>query len=247
MKIKHEYILLDEKGPAHKKTFYVELKLGGDTCNQESYEASGSSIKKAQHKAAEIALNETKFARPTPRVKPDAGLNKLVMMTNKKDPKSRQQQSNTVKLNSLCMKHGFKANYEQMTALVNDSIYNSFNSDEIKPFVYQPPQVYSQNVGLNRAFGFVRNSSRAHRYNKFGADVPYKIKLKLANEEFVAEGETIQKAKHKAATLALDFLSKEENLNKIRDFFTKSVRDENKSPQDKGLLFIYFFLFINAA
>lgn len=226
---------MDEKGPAHKKTFYVELKLGGDTSDQESYQAIGSSIKKAQHKAAEIALNETKFDKPTPRVKSEAGLKKMAIQTAKKDPKSRNQQSNTVKLNSLCMKHALKANYEQITAPAYNSIYNSFDAADIKPFVYQPPQVFSQSMGFNRAFGFARNSSRAHRYNKFGADVPYKIKLKLANEEFVAEGETVQKAKHKAATLALDFLSNEENFKKVKDDFTKSVQTENNGPQDKGL------------
>jgi double-stranded RNA-binding protein Staufen len=63
-KIKHEYVLLDEIGPAHKKKFYVALKLGVGTEHEETFSSNGSSIKKAQHAAAEIALKDTKFKRP---------------------------------------------------------------------------------------------------------------------------------------------------------------------------------------
>lgn len=58
----HQYTLVDEQGPAHKKTFYVKLKLG-----DEEYSASGESIKKAQHAAAAIALVETKHQHPPPK------------------------------------------------------------------------------------------------------------------------------------------------------------------------------------
>ena len=58
----HQYTLVDEQGPAHKKIFYVKLKLG-----DEEYSASGESIKKAQHAAAGIALNETGHPHPPPK------------------------------------------------------------------------------------------------------------------------------------------------------------------------------------
>ena len=45
------------------------LKLGIDTDNEETYTANGSSIKKTQHIAAEIALKNTKFKMPIKRVK----------------------------------------------------------------------------------------------------------------------------------------------------------------------------------
>lgn len=51
---------MDEQGPAHKKIFYVQLKLG-DT---EEYAASGPSIKKAQHAAAAEALEKSAFTHP---------------------------------------------------------------------------------------------------------------------------------------------------------------------------------------
>ena len=60
--IQHQYTLTDESGPAHKKVFYVKLKLG-----QEEYAASGPSIKKAQHAAADQALHNTMYKHPLPK------------------------------------------------------------------------------------------------------------------------------------------------------------------------------------
>ncbi|XP_041975739.1 double-stranded RNA-binding protein Staufen homolog 2 isoform X2 [Aricia agestis] len=62
-KIKHQYRLTSETGPAHKKVFTVTLRLG-DT---EEYTAEGSSIKRAQHAAASAALTGTSFPPPPPR------------------------------------------------------------------------------------------------------------------------------------------------------------------------------------
>ena len=59
LQIQHQYTLTDEQGPAHKKTFFVKLKLG-----DEEYSASGPSIKKAQHFAADIALDKTQYKHP---------------------------------------------------------------------------------------------------------------------------------------------------------------------------------------
>jgi len=63
LKITHQYTLIDEQGPAHKKTFYVQLKLG----DKEEYSENGPSIKKAQHAAAAIALEKTSYAHPPPK------------------------------------------------------------------------------------------------------------------------------------------------------------------------------------
>ena len=54
--------LTDESGPAHKKSFTVCLLVG-----DEEYNASGPSIKKAQHAAAAIALEKTKLKHPPPK------------------------------------------------------------------------------------------------------------------------------------------------------------------------------------
>ena len=61
--ISHQYTLDDEQGPAHKKTFYVTLKLG----ENETYAENGPSIKKAQHMAASVALEKTAYTHPPPK------------------------------------------------------------------------------------------------------------------------------------------------------------------------------------
>ncbi|NWI25636.1 STAU2 protein, partial [Sula dactylatra] len=61
-RIQPQYKLLNERGPAHAKMFTVQLTLG-----EQTWEAEGSSIKKAQHAAASKALNETTLPKPTPR------------------------------------------------------------------------------------------------------------------------------------------------------------------------------------
>ncbi|KAJ1358650.1 hypothetical protein KIN20_017129 [Parelaphostrongylus tenuis] len=59
-KLKHEYKLMDESGPAHKKMFTVQLFLTAE----EIFEGSGASIKKAQQAAAAAALAGTTLAMP---------------------------------------------------------------------------------------------------------------------------------------------------------------------------------------
>ncbi len=57
--------MLDEIGPAHKKTFYVQLKLRtGSKKDEEVYVGNGTSIKKAQQTVAEMAYRDTKFKKP---------------------------------------------------------------------------------------------------------------------------------------------------------------------------------------
>lgn len=91
-KLQHQYRLTNETGPGHKKTFTVTLLLG-----QEEYEAKGPSIKKAQHAAATMALQESGYIRPPAK------------------PKRKEMKSSgvtpTVELNALAMKRGELAEY----------------------------------------------------------------------------------------------------------------------------------------
>lgn len=66
LQIQHLYRLTKEEGPPHRKKFTVTLKLG-DT----EFEAQGTSIKKAQHEAAAIALRKTKYKHPPPKLLPN--------------------------------------------------------------------------------------------------------------------------------------------------------------------------------
>lgn len=57
-KVKAMYVLEDEAGPAHKKTFYIRLEVG-----DEKFHAHGPSIRKAQHAAAEVCLQVSKAGK----------------------------------------------------------------------------------------------------------------------------------------------------------------------------------------
>lgn len=75
--LKHEYKLLDESGPAHKKLFTVELILTEEEVSKvlimrvikvvQKYIGSGASIKKAQQAAASVALENTSLTIPPER------------------------------------------------------------------------------------------------------------------------------------------------------------------------------------
>ncbi|NWS14122.1 STAU2 protein, partial [Pachyramphus minor] len=96
-RIQPQYKLLNERGPAHAKMFTVQLTLG-----EQTWEAEGSSIKKAQHAAASKALNETTLPKPTPRP-PKNNINN--------NPGSITP---TVELNGLAMKRGEPAIYRPL-------------------------------------------------------------------------------------------------------------------------------------
>lgn len=97
-KVQHQYRLTGEQGPAHKKIFTVALKLGN-----EDYEASGPSIKKAQHSAADLALSSTQLKHPPPKTlrntRPGLRSSASGMVTP------------TVELNALAMKRGERTVY----------------------------------------------------------------------------------------------------------------------------------------
>ncbi|XP_054840733.1 double-stranded RNA-binding protein Staufen homolog 2 isoform X2 [Eublepharis macularius] len=91
------YKLLNERGPAHAKMFTVQLTLG-----EQTWEAEGSSIKKAHHSAANKALSETILPKPTPRPPKNNVNNNPGSITP------------TVELNGLAMKRGEPAIYRPL-------------------------------------------------------------------------------------------------------------------------------------
>nr|XP_060631468.1 double-stranded RNA-binding protein Staufen homolog 2 isoform X2 [Anolis sagrei ordinatus] len=88
------YKFLNEQGPAHAKTFTVQLTLGDQT-----WEAEGSSIKRAYHSVASRALSESTLPKPTPRPPKNNVNNNPGSITP------------TVELNGLVMKRGESAIY----------------------------------------------------------------------------------------------------------------------------------------
>ncbi|CAF0976406.1 unnamed protein product [Didymodactylos carnosus] len=91
-KIKPEFCLENETGPAHEKVFTVKLKLGED----ESYVGAGSSIKKAQQEAAKVALAESS----------------LLASTNQKNKETKKSNlPSTVELNTYAAKQNISTKY----------------------------------------------------------------------------------------------------------------------------------------
>jgi dsRNA-specific ribonuclease len=58
--VQPKYDVEREFGPAHAKQFEIKLTLG-----DEVYRAIGTSINRAKQSVAEIALNSTKFEKPS--------------------------------------------------------------------------------------------------------------------------------------------------------------------------------------
>ncbi|XP_025089402.1 double-stranded RNA-binding protein Staufen homolog isoform X2 [Pomacea canaliculata] len=112
-KVAHQYTLVDEQGPAHKKIFYVKLKLG-----EEEYSAFGESIKKAQHAAAANALETTKFPHPVPKA-PRYQI----------DANDSSNITPTVELNALAMKRGEPAVYKLIETRSQQQMYPQQNMD----------------------------------------------------------------------------------------------------------------------
>lgn len=95
--ISHEYKLVEESGPPHQKVFKVVLRLG----DREEFIGSHSSIRRAQHAAAQAALAGTSFHLPPPTLSKKEG----------KDP-SKAKNTPTAELNVLAMKRGERVSYK---------------------------------------------------------------------------------------------------------------------------------------
>ncbi|XP_078332855.1 double-stranded RNA-binding protein Staufen homolog isoform X2 [Crassostrea virginica] len=132
-KISHQYTLVDEQGPAHKKVFSVQLKLG-DT---EEYAASGPSIKKAQHAAAAEALEKTAFTHPP--AKPSKP-NQNSWMTDYRN----QPITPTVELNALAMKRG------------EQTLYKPHEAQRTIPSYYHCPPNYNYRGLYNQRYHYPR-------------------------------------------------------------------------------------------
>ncbi|XP_022238875.1 double-stranded RNA-binding protein Staufen homolog 2-like isoform X2 [Limulus polyphemus] len=135
-KVQHQYRLIDQSGPAHKKNFTVVLKL-----DNEEYTATGPSIKKAQHAAAAVALDKTALKHPPPKCQ----------------IKNQGPMTPTVELNALAMKRGEPAIYQiieppRSPFMPNFNFRGMYNQRYHYPKV--PPTCYvALKVGNSQFFG----------------------------------------------------------------------------------------------
>ncbi|KAM3967503.1 LOW QUALITY PROTEIN: double-stranded RNA-binding protein Staufen [Aphomia sociella] len=173
-KIKHQYRLTSETGPAHKKIFTVTLRLG-DT---EEYTAEGSSIKRAQHAAATSALAGTSFPPPPPRAPQP-------LTTAHAHHRHSGTVMPTVELNALAMKLCQPAVYSSIPPVAAARLPRAR-----PPYRLPAPQPPG-------APGFVPYQ------RMLGPGLVYRVRVMVGGRAWLGEGATPQAARHDAAARAL--------------------------------------------
>ncbi|KAK6293288.1 hypothetical protein J4Q44_G00367890 [Coregonus suidteri] len=150
-RVQPQYKLLNERGPAHAKIFTVQLCLG-----EQVWEAEGTSIKKAQHSTASLALSESLLPRPAPR-SPTVDINS--------NPGSITP---TVELNGLAMKRGEPAIYRPLDPkpVPNYRANYNFRGMFNQRYHYPVPKIFyvQLSVGTNEFIGEGR-TRQAARHN----------------------------------------------------------------------------------
>lgn len=209
-KIHPQYRLTEESGPPHQKIFVVNLKLG-----DEQYTASGQSIKKAQHAAAELALQKTNFILPEPKSK----VKHIV------SSKSDKPVTPTVELNALAMKLNFPPVYTNLAPLSikpmmpeelpplckGDHLLNQvdqkgkfLNTNFQRPFMYTPQR-------------FPSNSNQRYYFNRHQpTPLRHRVTLAVGQVFVTGEGPSPQAARHHAAQQALEQLRNQIPVNKAQ-------------------------------
>ncbi|MGH0124974.1 UNVERIFIED_CONTAM: hypothetical protein FKN15_005525 [Acipenser sinensis] len=240
-RIQPQYKLLNERGAAHAKIFTVQLTLG-----EQSWEAEGSSIKKAQHSAAATALTETTLPKPSLRPpKGETNSNPVMaggLTSRQKKADERKQKGSitpTVELNGLAMKRGEPAIYRSLDPKplpnyrANYNFRGMFNQRIIQvhaittrgePAIYRsldpkPLPNYRANYNFRGMFN--------QRYHYPVPKIFY-VQLTVGNSEFIGEGKTRQAARHNAAMKALQALRNEP----IPDKTPQSIERKNEAEED---------------
>ncbi|XP_018424680.1 PREDICTED: double-stranded RNA-binding protein Staufen homolog 2 isoform X2 [Nanorana parkeri] len=180
-RIQPQYKLLDERGPAHSKLFTVQLTLG-----DQSWDAESTSIKKAQHAAASLALKETKLPKPAARQmknminnNPEAAARRGNVYSSTR-PSAKGSITPTVELNGLAMKRGEPAIYRPLDPKPLPNHRTNYNYRGMYNQRYLCPMLKT-----------------------------FYVQLTVGNSEFYGEGKTRQAARHSAALKALHALRNE--------------------------------------
>jgi double-stranded RNA-binding protein Staufen len=184
-KILHQYRLVKENGPAHKKRFTVVLKLG-----DEEYAAEDLSIKKAQHAAARDAIMKTGYKHP-PLKK-----NRIIKGVQVVGKGNSGNITPTVELNALAMKRGEPTTY---SVVVCNQIASTAS-----PYGQPPPQPFGiRNAPFQRKFGNQRGGAAmtsSGRFNsQFSGTETFQATLVVGTRTFLGMGPTQQAARHDAA------------------------------------------------
>ncbi|XP_073186935.1 double-stranded RNA-binding protein Staufen homolog 2 isoform X11 [Lepidochelys kempii] len=193
--------------------FTVQLNLG-----EQTWEAEGSSIKKAQHAAASKALNKTNLPKPTPRPpknninnNPAEAAELHVNTFASARLTSEGSITPTVELNGLAMKRGEPAIY--------------------RPLDPKPIPNYRANYNFRGMYN-----------QRYHCPVPkiFYVQLTVGNSEFFGEGKTRQAARHNAAMKALQALQNEPIPEKLPQNGEAGKETEEEKDANKSEISIVF-------
>lgn len=187
-KIQHQYRLISEQGPAHKKRFTVILKLG-----EEEYAAEGLSIKKAQHAAAKDAIMKTTYKHPPLKT------NRQIKGVQTNGKGNSGNITPTVELNALAMKRGEPTIYTVVSSTVNP--ITTPNNMQFNQPLQQSSQYSGRGNPFQRKFGNQRGTGNLpNRFNSsYGGTEVFHVTLQVGNRNFTGMGPTQQAARHDAA------------------------------------------------
>ncbi|GBP70896.1 Double-stranded RNA-binding protein Staufen homolog 2 [Eumeta japonica] len=211
-KIKHQYRLTSETGPAHKKVFTVTLRLG----ETEEYTAEGSSIKRAQHAAASAALSQTRYSAPPPRSHPPH-------MHANAHHRHAGAVMPTVELNALAMKLCQPAVYTAMPPVPAPARFPRARPPPPHPHApYRPHAPFIPHL---------------HPQRMLGPGLVYRVRVAVGGRAWLGEGPTPQAARHDAAARALHDLRTSTTTDRPSTVATSAtaVDDDNADSSTDAL------------
>lgn len=183
-KLSPEYKLVEESGPAHKRTFRVQLTLG----DVGTWEGKASSIKQARHAAAKVGLEE-------------CGL-----CIHEKKPKVHAVNlTPTVQLNGLAMKLGKQTQYRDLQSEIPFQPPMNYHGRQMQG-MHRPQVPYGIHLGNNYS-NYQHNQNIYQRQGRMPRI--FCVSLTVGDQVFVGEGPDKQKARHQAASKAIKVLQEE--------------------------------------
>lgn len=184
-----EYKVLEETGPAHKKTFNVELRLG----DVGRWEGIGNSIKEAKHAAASQGLENCGLCLPEKSIsKPPVNL------------------TPTVELNGLAMKLGKPTQYRDLPPKPLPSHTHGQFPSQVPRHLNPGFRGNMQHQNFNQmSYGMQQQRPYNHYNSMYYPRQPprmMRVSLTVGDQEYIGEGRDKQQARHNAAKKASEAL-----------------------------------------
>ena len=224
-KLNPEYKVIEESGPAHKRTFTVQLTLG----DVGTWEGKATSIRSARHAAATAGLENCGLSKP-----------------EIEKPKIQQfSVTPTVELNVLAMKLGKLTQYHDLQPKIpsyQPSISMGYHGLQMQHHHHtgihhisprpRSPYSFPQPGQENHYRPYIQNG---YHPRSVPPRVPriFCVKLMVGDQEFYGEGRDKQKARQNAASKAIKVLQ-DEMVTTGEKSTTSTMAEEQKTINQNG-------------